>query len=282
MTLVEVRKPPLKGSVQPSPIFFAVLALTVGSFIALSIEQVPIRIAAFAFGTGIWILSLIFHEFGHAIVAWRHGDLSVAPKGYLTLNPLKYAHPVTSIAIPVGILLLGGIGLPGGAVYIDKSKLDEFDGAKVSAAGPLSNLTMAAVLLIPFTIGLVPTNPTFIETTSLTIAPILAFAAAIQIIAAFLNALPIPPLDGFGIIEPALPISVRIAARRFGGLGFILLFFLVFSSDFGAIIFEPVFWIFDLLNIDNRLIGEGLSCFRFWSEADAICDLGREVSDGTA
>lgn len=279
---MEVRKPPLKGSIQPSPIFFAVLAITIGSFVALSIEQIPIRVAAFAFGTGIWILSLIFHEFGHAIVAWRHGDLSVAPKGYLTLNPLKYAHPVTSIAIPVGILLLGGIGLPGGAVYIDRSKLTEFDGSKVSAAGPLSNLAMATVLLIPFITGLVPTTPTFVETTSLTIAPILAFSAAIQIIAAFLNALPIPPLDGFGIIEPLIPAQTRIAIRRFSGLGFILLFFLVFSSDFGAFIFEPVFWIFDLFNIDNRLIGEGLGCFRFWSEAEAVCDLGREFSDGTA
>ena len=258
------------------------MAITVGGFIALYVEQVPIRIAAFVFGTGIWILSLIFHEFGHAIVAWRSGDLSVAPKGYLTLNPLKYAHPVTSILIPVGVLLFGGIGLPGGAVYIDRSKMDEIDGAKVSAAGPLSNLAFGGLLLIPLIFNLIPSSPSFLETTSLTVAPILAFSAAIQIVAALINSLPIPPLDGFGIFEPLLPEPVRATARQFGSFGFILLFLLVFSTDFGTILFDPVFWIFDLFEIDNTLIGDGFSCFRFWSEAESICDFGRAVDVGSA
>lgn len=279
---MELTKPPIKGSVQPSPIFFLVLAITVGGFIALYVEQVPIRIAAFVFGTGIWILSLIFHEFGHAIVAWRSGDLSVAPKGYLTLNPLKYAHPVTSILIPVGVLLFGGIGLPGGAVYIDRSKMDEIDGAKVSAAGPLANLTVAGLLLIPFIVGVVPGSTAIVDRTSLTIAPILAFSAAIQILAALLNSIPIPPLDGFGMIEPILPGQIRLAARRFGSLGFILLIVIFLQPDISRQIFLPVDWIFGLFDIDNTLVDEGLRCFRFWSEAEAMCDSGRNIEFGSA
>src|SRR5207244_12367125 len=41
-------------------------------------------------------------------------------RSYLSLNPLKYTHPVLSIALPIVFLLIGGIGLPGGAVYLNE------------------------------------------------------------------------------------------------------------------------------------------------------------------
>ena len=44
----------------------------------------------------------------------------MAARGYLTLNPLKYTHPLLSIVLPVLFLLMGGIGLPGGAVWVDR------------------------------------------------------------------------------------------------------------------------------------------------------------------
>ena len=67
-----------------------------------------------------WIFSLCLHEFSHALVAYYGGDYTVREKGYLTFNPLKYTHPVFSIILPLVFLLLGGIGLPGGAVYIER------------------------------------------------------------------------------------------------------------------------------------------------------------------
>src|SRR5207244_11119180 len=73
--------------------------------------------------TVLWVFSVCLHEFGHAAAAYRGGDYTVKDKGYLTLNPLHYAHPVYSLLMPVVFMLLGGIGLPGGAVYIDHSLL---------------------------------------------------------------------------------------------------------------------------------------------------------------
>ena len=70
-----------------------------------------------------WVFSLTLHEFSHAFVAYRGGDYTVKDKGYLTFNPLKYTHPVYSILLPLVFLLLGGIGLPGGAVYIETWRL---------------------------------------------------------------------------------------------------------------------------------------------------------------
>ncbi|HEY9616580.1 MAG TPA: hypothetical protein V6C64_07060, partial [Microcoleaceae cyanobacterium] len=79
-----------------------------------------VAIALFCLG---WIISICVHEFGHAIVAYWGGDTSVKDKGYLTLNPIKYAHPVLSLLLPLVFLLLGGIPLPGAAVYIDSRQL---------------------------------------------------------------------------------------------------------------------------------------------------------------
>ncbi len=83
-----------------------------------------------------WVLSLCLHEFGHAITAYWGGDTSVKDKGYLTLNPFKYTDPGLSLFMPLLFLLLGGFALPGGAVYIDNSKLrNRWWNSAVSAAG---------------------------------------------------------------------------------------------------------------------------------------------------
>ena len=91
-----------------------------------------------------WVFSLCLHEFSHALVAYYGGDTSVREKGYLTFNPLKYTHPVYSILLPMIFLILGGIGLPGGAVYIETWRLrsKRWESA-VSLAGPAANLLLA-------------------------------------------------------------------------------------------------------------------------------------------
>src|SRR5271163_4499223 len=87
----------------------------------------------------VWILSVSCHEFAHAIVAYWGGDTSVKSKGYLTLNPFSYTDIGMTIVWPAVLLVMGGIGLPGAAVFIDSSKLRNraWDSA-VSAAGPLA------------------------------------------------------------------------------------------------------------------------------------------------
>ena len=66
--------------------------------------------------TAAWVFSVCLHEFGHALVAFYGGDYTVKEKGYLTLNPIHYTHPVYSLVMPLVFLVLGGMGLPGGAV----------------------------------------------------------------------------------------------------------------------------------------------------------------------
>jgi len=100
-------------------VFWGLLLGTVLSGMAAYFHWLRADVAVFLFVTLGWIVSVSLHEFGHALAAYQGGDLAVIQRGYLTLNPLRYTHGFMSIVLPVLVLFLGGIGLPGGAVYIN-------------------------------------------------------------------------------------------------------------------------------------------------------------------
>jgi Zn-dependent protease len=204
-----------------------------------------------------WIFSLCLHEFSHALVAYYGGDTSVRDKGYLTFNPLKYTHPVYSILLPLLFLVLGGIGLPGGAVYIEKWRLrsKRWESA-VSLAGPASNLLLGVLLA---------TVLHFAPLTTTGVWPGLAFLALLQVTAVVLNLVPIPPLDGYGVIAPYLPSTLRAQADRVGNIlilvFFAALWYVPFISD---AFWTLIFWLVNALGIPLSLAGLGLKLFQFW------------------
>ena len=61
--------------------------------------------ATFVLVLFLWIFSVCLHEFAHASVAYRGGDITVKDKGYLSLNPLKYLDPMSSVILPEHALL---------------------------------------------------------------------------------------------------------------------------------------------------------------------------------
>ena len=105
---------------RPSILFLCLVALTGTTAAMLWFGYGNAGLNAFGFVIGGWLVTLCLHEYAHAVVAYRAGDVGVAERGYLTLNPLKYSHPLLSIVLPVVVVVLGGIGLPGGAVWVDR------------------------------------------------------------------------------------------------------------------------------------------------------------------
>ena len=212
-----------------------------------------------------WIFSLCLHEFGHAIVAYWGGDTSVKNKGYLTFNPLKYTDPGYSLVLPLLFLLMGGIGLPGGAVYINHHKLrNRWWQSAVSAAGPSANITIALILAIPFWIfndyDLLDSNRVNSE---LLWSSSLAFLVYLQIFAAIFNLLPLPGLDGYGIIEPWLSQSLQVkfnGFRKYSTLVIIGLFW--FVPSFNYFIFNFVRLLTSTLNVPEFLVSTGADFFR--------------------
>lgn len=204
-----------------------------------------------------WIFSLCLHEFSHAAVAYYGGDTSVKDKGYLTFNPLKYTHPVYSIVLPVIFLLLGGIGLPGGAVYIETWRLrsKRWETA-VALAGPAANLVVAFFLSIILLFAPASTSEFW---------PGLAFLALMQVSAVVLNLVPVPPFDGYRAFSPLLSMDQRARIDQYSAIitlvVFAALWYIPFVND---LFWNVVLWVSTGFRIPAVLALQGLNLFQFW------------------
>jgi Zn-dependent protease len=241
----------------PSPLFLGITAVFAATGWALWVGAGQPQYATFGFVLSGWLLSLCLHEYGHAITAYHSGDRSVADKGYLTLNPLKYTHALYSIVLPLVFVVIGGIGLPGGAVYIDRARLrGRVTESLVSAVGPLTNVLFALVRLVPVALVSGGAHAVFWAA--------LAYLGFLQVTASLLNLIPMPGLDGFGIIEPWLPAQWLRAAARIAPYGFFILLALFWLSPVGRLFFSAVLGILDLLGVPRDALSDGYTLFRFW------------------
>jgi Zn-dependent protease len=248
-------------SVRPSPVFLAITALTsVGGVLAwLAAGSVTALAYAgvFVFVIAGWVVSLCLHEFGHAFTAWRYGDHDVAVRGYLTLNPLKYSSPLLSLGLPLLFIALGGIGLPGGAVYVRTSFMTRRQRTVVSLAGPFANVVLAVLLLTLTRLFYDDAHGVFWSG--------VAFLGFLQVTAVLLNLLPIPGLDGYGALEPHLSHDTQRALNGFKQWGFMILLLLLIAPPLNQAFFGAVYWVYELSGVPAYLSGAGGQLTRFWS-----------------
>ncbi len=234
-----------------------------GGILLTRADLTEMRIGLFMFVLTGWVLSVCVHEFGHALVADLGGDHSVRTKGYLSFNPLKYTHPFLSVVLPVIFVLMGGIGLPGGAVYIDHSRLRsaKWESA-VSFAGPFGSALVVVVCATPFILGL---NTLTSNRVSPAVWAALAMLVMFNIAGVLLNLLPIPPLDGFGIIAPWLTPSLRVTLYGLGSFGILLVFVLLnFNDNVNMFFWNTIFGIMRQIQVSPGLAMLGLQSFMFW------------------
>ena len=254
---------PLRGqAVRPSPVFLALVAVTaLGGVLAWRAagEIGPMAYAGvFVFVIAGWLVSLCLHEFGHAFTAWRFGDRGAEMRGYLTLNPLRYTHPGLSLVLPLLFIALGGIGLPGGAVYVQTSFMTPLRRSLVSLAGPAANLVLAGLLLGATRVCYDPAHPVFFSG--------LAFLGFLQVTAVLLNLLPVPGLDGYGALEPHLSPATQRAVAPFSQWGLLVLLVLLISSPMlNQKFFGLVLWVVDLFAVPRLLVSWGMSLTQFWN-----------------
>lgn len=243
--------------VAPSPLFVLLVAATVvGGGFAASGDSVARTAGVVVLVLGGWAASLCLHEFGHALVAYRGGDHSVRAKGYLTLDIRRYTDPVMSLLLPLLLLAVGGIPLPGGAVWINHGALrSPAVSSAVSLAGPLTNLVLGAVLIAVVGTGTLPYG----------LAAGLSYLALVQVLAFALNILPVPGLDGFGVLEPFLPLGVRRFAHQVRPYAPLLLFVLIIGvPQVSYVLFDTSFTLFGALGGEKQAAYDGLTEFMFW------------------
>ena len=253
MSLVEVPARP-RAPISPNALILIAAVLGLGWAVASGVE--PLGIVTFAFVAAAWVLSVGIHEFGHAFTAYKAGDTTIIEKGYLTLDPLKYSDLFTTIIIPLVALALGGIGFPGGAVYLREDLMRSRGWRSLaSLAGPLG--TLVVLVVIAASLPLAAASPPLFNALSL--------LAMLQASALVLNLLPVPGLDGYGVIRPFLPEGVQARMVKVERVGFLILFALIFwAPGVSEFIFAAALTITDLLGVSRPAIGDGWRTFHFW------------------
>lgn len=180
------------------------------------------------------VFVITFHEFAHAWTAYLLGDPTAKDKGRLTLNPLAHLDPLGSV-----MMLLIGIGwgkpVPVNSFYFKNPKRHE---AIVAVAGPLANLVLAVLVLIPLKyigVALTPELNLFLAT---------MFDVSILLFA--FNMLPFPPLDGSKFLQLLIPKRLEksyefyLANAGLYFLAFLLVDNFILSKYFG---FSVLSWI---------------------------------------
>ena len=173
------------------------------------------------------VFSAVFHEYAHALVAYRLGDTTAKDQGRLTLNPLAHIDPFGTVIVPLLLLLSSGIflGWAKPVPYNPQNLGDKRYGSlKVGIAGPCANLIIAVALGL--LVRLAPFIPGIFTIISPIVLDFLGLIVYINIFLALFNLLPLPPLDGSKVFADLFP---RLA-RSFMNFGFFGIFFALFFS----------------------------------------------------
>lgn len=173
------------------------------------------------------LISLVAHEFAHAWTAHREGDDTAWRQGRLTFNPLAHIDPFGTVLLPIMLWWASNGAFTFGSarpVPVDPSKYRRpvRGDLIVSSAGIVMNLILAVLFsALYFLLGLAG------RSLSMDVLGTLQFMAGmgitINILLAFFNLVPVPPLDGSHLLLHALPQAWRAPYRRFGRYGFLLL-----------------------------------------------------------
>jgi Zn-dependent protease len=256
-----------------APVSSAFLLLIV-AFLACAVGMLyspdNARWLVFPFVLAGFLISLCLHEFGHALVAYYCGDTTVEEKGYLTLNPLHYTDLQYSIVFPILVMAIGGIGLPGAAVYINTRLLrHRVYGALVSAGGPLATAVVLLLLMLTINLAFKPVAPDPVRTdlvrSDLVLYAAVSYLALLQVTVLVFNLLPCPGLDGWGIIEPFLPYSAQQWGRRAAMIAPVLLVLaLFFLPGLNGWFWNLVFTVSSQIGLDWRVAWSGYGLFQFW------------------
>ncbi|MCR2821326.1 site-2 protease family protein [Lederbergia panacisoli] len=196
-------------------------------FLRFPLEEIPL-IAA------ILLIAFTVHEFAHAYTAYKFGDTTAKDQGRLTLNPIHHLDPIGTL-----LIFIAGFGwarpVPVNRYHFKNPRLG---GIVVSLMGPVSNFLLAfigmGVLYILIITGVAASLPPLVM-------KFFDLFVYFNVLLFVFNLLPLPPLDGYRILEDLLPPSVRAKMTQYEQFGS-LLFIVLVITPLGQYTIYPVIY----------------------------------------
>jgi Zn-dependent protease len=202
---------------------------------------------AVAVSFGVLLLSLTIHEAAHAWTADKLGDPTARALGRVSLNPLVHIDWIGTVLLPLISMMSGFRFLIGWAkpvpVALRNLRHPRRDFMIVAAAGPISNILQAVVAAGLFRLVADPgqgNEMSFAGT-------VLYLVVRTNLVLAFFNLIPVPPLDGGNVMLGLLPPGMAAAYSQLRQYGFIIIYLLMFTGVVRAFIIPPTNFMTNLL-----------------------------------
>ncbi|ANE47297.1 zinc metalloprotease [Paenibacillus swuensis] len=216
------------------------------NFFRFPIEEWPFVLLSLAIGLSV-------HEFAHAYTAWKFGDPTAKDRGRVTLNPMAHLDIFGTI-----LIFIAGFGwakpVPVNRSYFKKPRMMSIF---VSLAGPVSNLLIVFIGLFLFYLldylGAIEN----LSTGSITaLVTFFKYLISLNITLFLFNLIPLPPLDGYRIIEDLAPQPIRAKMSQYEHWGAFIFLLLVFIPPLSRVTIVPLFSLSDhILLLFGNIIG---------------------------
>jgi Zn-dependent protease len=197
------------------------------------------------------LMSVVIHEVAHALVAKWEGDETAYRQGRITLNPIPHLDLMGSVIVPLVLFFLPGNFIFGWAKPVPVNPRNYRDykwgDIRVSMAGIVSNLILAVVFTLMLVVLQMVGSAIGFGTVIGVLNQAAFFGLFINLILAFFNLIPIPPLDGSHVVYHLLPNNLKAKYREFGryGIGLIMLLVFVVPDGFELLLI-PVTYLVEL------------------------------------